>query len=328
MKVESVSIYTALADFYEDNNITQSDVNESLLLKWTDEVTESIITDQQLIPKISWVPVSNYKAYLKDQPQIFLEVAYRLEPSTTSCKNMGYQIVQWAEQLDDGCTLEYNLDCPECDNRDCNCADIAGMTVDITRSWEISHPEAYYSNYVKVGRFGYGNSVYTDQFKILTYSDNAWQGLNKHLPGCAMIYCKNCPQSYTWEPPFIETSFEKGELLISYLGKKRDENGNIMIPKHRYVFEAILEHLTYKYYRMKFLDTGGNIERNIYTEARANRDLAIYKANAVLGMPSFEEFSKFYSINKWQKIDNAYENLLNGDDPYVTIDRGRNIYKT
>lgn len=327
-KTEYVSIHTVLPDFYEDNNIVQKDVDESLLIKWAEDKIQDISTDRQLSHKLAWLSVYNYKADLPSDLAIINEIAYRKEPPKNSCDTRGYEIVQYAQQTHEGCNLEMNVVCPACHKTGCNCH-TDGVVVDINTAFEVSHPEMYYSKYLRVGRFGYGNSIYSPDWKILCHTDNNWFGLNKHLPGCANIHCKECPDTYRLDPPIIETSFEEGEILLSYMGRMTDANGDIMIPKHRDVFEAILQYLTYKWYRREFMMRRDPSDRAIYQEALALSDRATDKAIARIGMPSFDEFSKFWANNKWAKMDNAYQNLMQGHAPIVSLNsKQRNIYRS
>lgn len=325
--IDYVSYHAALADFYEDNKIVQTDANESLIQKWTLDKIEDFTKVIPTTPSIAWLSVDNYKA---DKPIGFtniLEVGYRIKPKKTSCKDKGYQIVQYVQDTHQGCELELNVVCPDCHKSDCNCQS-EDIIVDINEAWKISHPEIFYEKYVKVGRFGYGHSIYDPGWKILTYTSNDFFGLNKHIPGCSNIYCKECPHTYRLNGPTIETSFEKGELLVSYMNALRDENGDLMIPKHRKVFEAILEWNTYKWYRRESLNSGDAKDERASEKAYIRSRNATVEALAKLKVPSFEEFSKFWSKNKWSKMDTAYENLLKGNAPIVNIDESRNIYKS
>jgi hypothetical protein len=113
------------------------------------------------------------------------------------------------------------------------------------------------------------------------------------------------------------------------MGRMRDKNGDIMIPKHRDVFEAILQHLTYKRYRREYLRRRDPSDRQVYLEAYQLAEVATNKAITRIGTPSFAEFSKFWANNKWVKMDNAYTNLMNGNAPIVNLQhKQKNIYKS
>lgn len=327
-RTEKVSLNTVLSDFYEDNGIVQKDIDESMILKWAEDETFDNITDRQLVPRFAWLSVCNYKADLPSDLVIINEIAYRIKPPTDSCGNREYEITQYVQDTHEGCEIEINVICPACHKTECSC-NSNDIIVDIGTSFEISHPEMYYSKYAKVGRFGYGKSVHDPNWNILCHTENDWFGVNKHMPGCANLHCRECPHTYRIEPPNLDTSFEDGEVLISYMGRELDENGTIMIPKHRDVFEAILQHITYKYYRREYLMRREASDRAIYQEAKFLRDEARVKARVRLSTPSFAEISKFWSKNKWSKIDNAYSNLLDGCAPVVDLKgKQRNIYKS
>ncbi|MCO6499028.1 MAG: hypothetical protein J5I47_01450 [Vicingus serpentipes] len=327
-KTEHVSIYTVLSDFYEDNNIVQKDVDESLILKWAEDYLPNLITDQQLIHRLAWLSVIDYKVVYPRDLAIINEIAYRLEPPKDSCDVRGYEIVQYVQQTHEDCYLEMNVVCPSCHKTGCDC-NTGDVVVDINTAFEVSHPELFYSKYAKVGRFGYGSSIYSNKWKILNFTSSDWFGINRHLPGCANIACKESPHSYKFDPPVLETSFQEGEILMSYMGKMLDDEGRIMIPKHRDVFEAILQHITYKWFRREYLNTLMSQYKEIYREAKLLRDEAEMKANIRLSTPTFQEFAAFWSQNKWAKMDSAYTNMLDGHAPISTIHKqNRNIYKS
>jgi hypothetical protein len=328
-KTEFVSLHTVLSDFYDDNGIVQQDIDESLIEKWAEDKIMDISTDKQLSHKLAWISVENYKADLPSDLVIVNEIAYKKTNPSDSCDIRGYEITQYVQQTHDPeCNLEINVACNKCHKKQCDC-NTGDIVVDINTDFEIAHPELFYSKYLKVGRFGYGKSIYSPEWHILCRSNNDWFGLNKYLPDCANIHCRECPDTYVINPPTIETSFEKGEILISYMGRKRDVNGDIMIPKHRDVFEAILQHLTYKWFRREYIRRREASDKDIYLEAYQLAELATTKAITRIGTPSFAEFSTFWSMNKWVKMDSAYSNLLEGEPPYETLHRKqRNIYKS
>lgn len=327
-KVEYVSINTVISDFYEDNDIKQKDIDESLLLKWAEDKINDIPHTYQLKTKIAWLDVSEYRAEFPKDLSIILEIAYKKTERKDDCAVRGYQIVQYVQDTFEGCELELNVKCPACHKTECNCH-TDGVIVDVDRAFQIANPQLYYDQYRKVGRFGYGASIYDERWKILGHTDSDWFGLNKVIPGCANLECKNCPESYRVSPPNIDTSFEKGELLVSYMGRELDADGNIMIPKHRDVFEAVLQYLTYKYYMREFKKSRDSSDRVIYQEAKVLCDEATRKATTRLETPSFDDFSKFWSMNKWTKMDSAYDNLVNGGLPLSTVKhRHKNIYKS
>lgn len=328
-KVANISSKKLLADFYEDNGIKQQDIDESLLMKWIDDKAGDVISDRNLIHQLDWLDVNNYKATLPKNLSIINEISYKVKKSNKSCQVKGYELTQYVEDVH-GCKVEYNVDCPKCHipKDDCGCA-IKDVSIEINRSFEIAHPEMFYSKYASVGSFGYGYSVYSEKWRILPHSSSDYFGIKKHLPECANLHVKECPDSYVINPPVIETSFEKGELLISYMGIMRDEDGFLMIPDHRDVFEAILQYLTYKWYRREYLMRRDGSDKGIYQEAKFLCDEATNKAIARLSMPSFQEVSRVWSNNQWSKIDSAYTNYLNGGKPIETISKERrNPYKS
>lgn len=318
-KVDYVSIHTVKPDFYEDNGLVQKNIDESLLIKWaTDEVSDWNL-DTQKTQSIAWLTVRNYKFELPNNTYKILEIAYKQDKSNESCGIKGVQITEWANDTL-GCEVTSQVNCKdECDG--CGDHALKDVVIDVTRNWEITHPEIYYDKYVKVGRFGYGNSIYSPKWKLLSATTNDFFGMNMHLPGCANLYCRECPESYRINGRTVETSFEKGEVLVSYLGTPVDENGDVMIPNHRDAFEAILQHLTYKWFHRQYVRYRKPSDKQISMEAMQLRDQARIRVMSRLGTPSADEFGAFWYKNKWSKMDSAYSNLMKGYAPITDLRR-------
>lgn len=326
-KVEYISASEILSDFYDDFNIDGGD-DEPLLLKWIEDKISQFNIPQQLIHRVAWVSVMNYKADLPKDLNIINEVAFRLDGGKSRKGGRGYQLTQFVQNTHEDCQIELNVVCSSCNTSTCNC-NTEDIIVDVNAAFEMAHPEMYYSKYAKVGKFGYGKSIYSNNWGILSQNDSEWFGVNQTIPGCANIHCHDCPNSYKILPPKIETSFEEGELLISYMGVKKDEDGRLMIPLHPDVLECVNEHLTYKWFRRQFIKTRDNGDRLIYSEARQLSKEAKQKAEMSLNFPSFDEFSRFWANTKWSKMSSAYENLMGGGVPVNTQKKGgKNPYRS
>lgn len=213
-------------------------------------------------------------------------------------------IVQWVQgTLEKDCHLEINLVCPTCHKTTCAC-DTPVVEVDVDRIWEMAHPEIYYSHFTKIGRFGNGpqpGSYYSPRFQLMRYSSNDFFKVRQLLTDCPNVDCRGCRHEFVIDMPYIEVDFTDGEILLSYLGKVLDADGEVMIPDHPDVFEALVNHLDYKWYRASWKKTKDSGDRAISQEAMQLRDLHIRMAKESLQMPEFGEFKTYLETSSFLK---------------------------
>lgn len=249
-------------------------------------------------------------------------------------KSRREDIVQWTKNaFEKDCELEINLICPTCKTSECSCTSPA-VEIDVDRIWEMSHPEIYYSNYNKIGRVGYGggpaNSFYCPKFKLMRYASNDYFNANNILTHCPNVHCKNCLHEFMLDLPYIEVDFKRGEVLLSYLGKQMDENGDLMIPDHPSVFAAINWHLQHKWFHRMYLRNSDQHALNKSQIAINQRDTEIAIARAALQMPDFSQFYSWMEQSLYRRIPDRNHHMNSNKitvDPAVRynnlLERGR-----
>lgn len=327
MRVDYVPITEVIKDFVEDNDSTEVEIDEELLKKWALNVIELINTDQQLVHKIGLFDVRNYKVKKPEDFSMVCEVAYRLEPVKQTCSRQE-QIVQWVQGTDSDCELEINVVCPKCKKTGCTECGQNTAIVDVDRIWEQSNAFLHHINkYSTVSRFGRGKSVYDPNFKLLRFAGGDWDGISRHFPNCMNLQ-ETENHTYSFNPPNIELSFEKGEILLSYLAKKTDGKGDLMVPDHPTVYEAVLDYLTYKWHRKIYFKTKRSEDYRAYKDAQQMSEVSIGRSRSALQIPGFQEFSAWLRKNKYYRVNNAYDNLLNkGVGVYQDRYKDRDLYK-
>lgn len=328
MKIPYVSIQNAINDWIMDGDIEQEEIKEASLLKWATDCIRWVTFTQQLVKKVTILQVKNYKARLPEDYKLTHSAAANPDytPECTNCpeytkedyykgfrRTRREEIVQWVQGVDEGCELEINLKCPRCTKTKCEC-DEPYIEVDVDRIWEMAHPEIYYSGMhvnKRIGRVGYGplyhgdyhSGEYHPRFHLMRYASNDFFGIK---PGCPNVDCRDCFHSFYLDLPFIEVDFEKGEILLSYSGYKKDENGDLMIPDHPDVHEAIYNHLEYKYWRMMFRKHSRQADLTKAQLAKAERDNHIGSANSALSNPENIEWEVFLENNFYQRLPDKF----------------------
>lgn len=327
MKTSYVSITNAIADWIDDNDLGHEEINDKILIKWAVDCVRWCSTQEQLKHRVTVLTVENSRARLPDDFVLLAQAASNVfyeepcdckEDDTQPCcgdksvvrngrmpKTRREDIVQWVQgTLEKDCNLEINLVCPTCHETGCTC-DTPAIEVDVDRIWEMAHPEIYYGHFTRIGRFGNGpgenSSYYTPKFKLMRYSTNNFHRLQHMITDCPNVDCSNCHKEFTLDLPYIEVDFGEGEVLLSYLGKALDGDGNIMIPDHPDIFEAIVNHLDYKWYRMKWKKEKDPGDRIISNEAMQLRDMHIGIAKSELEIPEFHQFKNYLESSSFLK---------------------------
>jgi len=360
MKVPYVSIKNAVQDWTQDNDLGHEEIDETLLIRWAVDCVRWCSTQEQLKHRIAILQVENSRARLPDDFVLLAQAASNVhyedpcncnhDPKPDCCgkksiprngrlpKSRREDIVQWVQgTLEKDCHLEINLVCPTCHETKCQC-DTPIVEVDVDRIWEMSHPEIYYSHFTRIGRFGNGpshgphSSYYTPKFKLMRYATNEYHRLRQILSDCPNVNCDNCHREFILDLPYIEVDFGEGEILLSYLGRPLDGDGEIMIPDHPDVFEAIVNHLDYKWYRMMGKKTKDNALLNISREAMSLRELHIGIAKSQLEIPEFHQFKNYLDnstflkrIPGWSK-DQVGKRVVDKNKRYGDIMDGHRHY--
>lgn len=327
MKTNFVSINNPILEWIQDADLKHDEIEEPLFKRWATDCLGWMNSDEQLVHRIALLSVENSRAEMPDDFKMLSQAAANpfvrrpcdcsQHPLPDCCKSNSTNkytprlpksrredIVQWVQgTLEKDCELEINLNCPKCHKITCDC-DTPVVEVDVDRVWEMAHPEIYYRHHMRIGRFGYGSgpwsSYYTPKFKLMRYASGDYWNLQHFLGGCPNVNCNNCIHEFKLNLPYIEVDFQEGEVLVSYLGRRLDDNGDLMIPDHPSVHAAIFWHLEHKWFWRMYRRTSDQKYFNISQIAEGKRENEIGIARAALEIPEFAQF-KNYLDNQWYK---------------------------
>lgn len=307
-----VSLRSIVSDFVEDNDVRQTQIDENLIKKWGETCASWLTTaDQMVAHRTIILDVDRGKTKYPADLQKIVQVAYRKSPPPTS-KTRNEQISQWIQHTyDPDQKLEINLITKGCDEPNC---DDAYVEVDVDRIWEMSHPEIYYRGFFRKVTWGKGGGAkYNDDhiFRIMNYSTNDFFGVNMHIPDCLNIVAPDINETYVLNPPYIEVEFERGELLLSYLGKRTDEFGDLMVPDHPSAIQAVYFYMTYKWFWLEFSRTGDNAALRKLRMAEEQYKTHLSEARAAISMPDYNKLKPILLQNFAKRVP-AYNN----DDKY------------
>lgn len=302
MKTGFISLNTIISEWLEDSG--SDTVDDSVVRRWAMSVVRLLTTDEQLCHRVTLIDVKNYKTLIPNDFKMLCEVAYRKNKPEDECTTRK-QISQWVQEAAGGHEIEINLKCPRCKDVECKC-DSPIIEVDIDRINEMAHPEYYYSHFHRVSRWGEGKSVYNPKFTLMqTVKSGGFR--STHLSGCQNLHCNDLC-SYSIKLPYLETSFPEGEILLSYLGYRLDEDGGIMVPDHPDVSLAVFFFLEWKAAWIKYRSTKDRGERTLMIDSKGFYEEHIGAARSALQIPDAGEFDEWVR-NSWLRRlpNNHYE---------------------
>ena len=128
-------------------------------------------------------------------------------------------------------------------------------------------------------------------------------------PSFKDIY-KTCQDEYTIVENMLRFSFETGQIMISYLKQKLDENGYPMIPDDVSAIEAIEKYIKYKFFEIRFEDGREGSERP-YLKAEADWHWYCRQAKNEDLMPQ--------SPDEWQNLIDWKNHLMPKWNQYYTF---------
>jgi hypothetical protein len=267
------------------------------LLAFTNDALDRILPGEELIQQIVILPVTNYKCELPDNFKFVTQAAYRLDCENKS--NPRVEISQLTQKiLGSDCDLEINLNCPKCGIDDiCDCK-TAIVTVDVDRIFE-SHNPAYHYQYANhFYRYGTMNdsfgptSQYHSEFRLMRRTSSNFFNVPYHISECPNLNL-DCNIEYSIDSGNMIVNFKEGEVLLSYLGDRMNEDGFRMLPNNPTVIRAISYCLAERYLYQQYLET---LEQNKRVAWQMHVELTekwITRARNELKTPEFDDMFDF-----------------------------------
>lgn len=329
MKIPHISIKSVIEDWISDTGITHEEIEPYTLTKWAGDCVKWIVSDEQMVHRIALLNIEDSRAELPRDFSILAQAACKIQIPTCECgdrnckhkrgrsaKSRREDIVQWVQgTLEKDCHLEINLICSKCHKTACECNSPV-IEVEVDRIWEMAHPEIYYTHFTRIGRVGYGpmpGSYYNPDFQLMKYSNKDYFNVQHILTDCPNVDCRTCDREFIIQPPYIEVDFERGEVLLSYLGKQLDGDGEPLIPDHPSVFEAIYNHLEYKYWWRDYRKTSNPASLQKSQVAKQQRDEEITIARSALNIPEYEQLKDYIKTYMVRRLPTWSSDHANGE---------------
>lgn len=234
--LEYIGIDAAIDEYIELVDLNNMRLPKNLLRKWAQDVVEKLTFKPQQVHKVSLKPIENGRVILDDNLFSIVQVLYKENPKETTRR--GY-VSEWVQDLNNGCDLKLNIDCPECVAEE-------GIEVDYDYWVSWNHPQLYYDKYVKsfggLQNFQRPTRDWRNDFRIMRYKQHNFFNADNLVKGNTNLneqLGSDLQGEYWVDFPIMWTDIDDGWVLISYTAYRTDENGYRLIPNIPQVFEAI-----------------------------------------------------------------------------------------
>lgn len=318
MKTNFIPAKAAVKEFLRFTG-HEGKLDKTDLVAWANDAVERLTSDEQLVHRIVLLPVKNYIVQLPEGFTSVVQAAYRDKSPRCTPR---VEISQYTQKvLGTGCDLKIDVQCPECHEESCNCG-APIVEVDVDRLWKTSHPqysEAYvrhfydYGGNVEIGGGRLNQSVYHPEFRLMKYTTSSFFNIPYHLDNC-LNFSVDCEVEYSINHPTMNVNFKDGEVLLSYLGTRLDEDGYRMIPDHPVAIRAISYAMAERFLYIEYMKTFEQKNRIAWQMHVELAEKWIARARAQLQTPGEDEFMNFVKkfMHKVVPEHNYEENLYRG----------------
>ena len=160
------------------------------------------------------------------------------------------------------------------------------------------------------------------KFQLLKPATNKYWNAGYFVTDCPNFDCKDCFYSFKIDLPYLKVDFERGEVLLSYLGVKQDQDGGTLIPDTVESINTVKEYLGFRYYQYRFKkyrydeDINVGVDRQLSLEHKVEFERSLGFAKSALQIPDNISFNRFLRDTFLQRIPK--HNQVNKASQYGT----------
>lgn len=284
--------------------------------------------------------IYNNKAKLPKNFKYPLQVAYR----TAKIQKEIYSKSDVFQKLDftfsENCHSKLNYKCKRCHETECNCGEYEVFPLELKTNDQSSSNAVKIDNTPdiaeRVSKFLIGYTKYNNtcvskfnkNFEIIKPTYNYFFNLPNIIKNCN-IPNLNTRFEYRISDGIIEVNDTNnyGEVLISYLGKKIDENGLLMIPNERLYIDAIIARLAEGLALIEYNQSQTQSSRVFWMDMSTIATKKVARARNFFKIPNMDNWDEFLNIAWLKRI--SYDNIEDKSwryepDQYVPQTNGNN----
>lgn len=242
-QVQLTSIERVISGLYRDLKPVV-ELNETDMIEWAGEALEYIGAYTQLIEKVAYLKIEDYRSLVPSGMKQIVMAAYK----HTEGVNTTTALLTTADNCitcDDACSD------PDCSS----CASVCATSAQLIQNAEL------FLQYYKPNTFR-ATAYYYDNYRPLPKASGPFTTpYTNECANCTDI-SPTCNQEYALDWPYMRTSFKTGNVCLAYVSTALDERGYPMIPDEVSYIEAIKRYITYKVKYSEFLQ--GHLPAQIY----------------------------------------------------------------
>jgi hypothetical protein len=312
-------------------------IDRAYIKKLTNTIVRKLTFEDQVQHKIALLDVVDNKVDLPKNLHKIHQVAYKADCEEKVTRT---QVVEWIQKTNTDCDLVISLDCPKCSTPGpCSCKS-EEIIMDVDRDYLMAHPELRYGHlkwYYRHGGLANTNvpiSPFYPEFYLIKYARSTMFGADYHVKGCLNLESRlmaNTTVNYVVEDgSYLRLNASTGQVLLSYLEYKTDEDGYRYIPDVEDIFDAIKwyieEMMTYRIARKN----KDQFYMGLSESARFKKEQAMGRAREKLRTMDFQNFwsfiennwSKAYQYDDWQQnFNNPIRDRYGADLDRLTLHR-------
>lgn len=336
MHYSKISMNVLMREVIDDNALDTKEVQEVLIRRWMMDALYMVPTTEELTHQIVHLVVTDGRAELPETFKLVQAVVGRKAPKDKRTRRVE-ELVQWALPTSDPeISLEVRAVCSKCKKYECTTCSAPIIEVDVDRVWEMGNPHAFMKRFTGMGTWGNGAGEEDSMtsWTMLRPMTGHFSSARHFLSDCPNLNAPYEAPSFFLELPFIKTSFMEGELMLSYLGRQVDNEGDLMVPDQVSLLEGIKAHVMHKWFmRLYTRSVGAKTEgsQQYLQAAQLNlqtrdRYFGVYRSEAT--QPDPKEFAAFMKDVWLQRLPDINYDTRLGTPRRGQYSRYNDLFKT
>lgn len=297
-KIPYVGIGTIISEWIRDNDLQEDEYNTEDLKRWASDCNEWLTFADAQKHKIMVLSTSMGKVEMPNDMLSIVQIAYRKREERGDECTTGQKVSQWVQHdYNTGLDVEINVKCNKCKNKTCTCNQ-GVVEIDIDPIWRLENPfHDYFGRMGRPGKFGENRSHYTESFKIMSYAGGDFHSVDFHIPNCYNLSARECEHKYSINYPVIQTDIREDgtEILLSYIARETDKNGDYMIPSVSNAIQSVKSHLSHLYFQKRYHRTLEQKYANAADRFFQQREYFIGLTRSELNQLGFHELYELFS---------------------------------
>lgn len=313
MRLNWITVDQFVGDWLDETG-HEGHFNVDEVEKFAQDEAERLVSGDVGKEYIVLLEIDNYTAELPINFQREVQAAYNIYPRKPVLRQ---EVSEFTQPIFDGtgCELKINIECPKCHKEQCSCS-VPVVEVEADYLYQIANPQhhtAYWNHfhhYVNLTEYPDDRRCgYHPQFRLMYPKINDFWNMEYNLSQCVHFEVDN-EISYIIDDRNIVVNFEKGQVLVNYIGLRLDENGRSLIPSDPDAIDAIVKYVEMKFAKSDYRTTKKRDELVYYQLIKEEYKEAHDKAVRKLRRRTPNEISRlFRNIMRKQDFVSNRSNL-------------------